>query len=130
MKEKDILKDDPLKNYIDHLKIEKAPEGFSLKLMSLIYMETKVAKEEKKYSIPLISWIVITILTCAALLLPTGSISISFFELPSDINLNLPELKTGFEIPDIIIPVLSGIVMLFLFDVLLKGLFRKRKYQD
>lgn len=130
MKAEDTFNNDPIRKYIDPGKIEKAPDGFSTKLMSLIYLETSIARKEKKNSVPFISWIVITILTGAAFLLPGNSLSFQFFEIPSDLMFKLPELKTGFEVPEVILPLLSGILLLVLLDLLLKGLFNKRKYQD
>lgn len=129
MKKKDIFEDDPLRQILDSLEIEKAPEGFSPKLMSLVYLEAKVHKKEKRNSVPIISAIVVAILSGAALLLPESSFPVDFFRIPENIIIRLPELKTGFEIPGILMPVMAGIILLIVFDAVIKEVFGNRKYQ-
>ncbi|HLN19968.1 MAG TPA: hypothetical protein VK213_02695 [Bacteroidales bacterium] len=130
MNKDDRFHDDRLREFIDPLKIEKAPEGFSPKLMSMIYLESPDVRKERKTPVPYISGIIIVVFTAAAFMLPESSFPISLFGRPLNFHIQLPELKFSFEMPDLIIPVLTGIVLLVIFDIVLKGLFNRRKLQD
>lgn len=124
MKRYDSETNDLLKNYLDKSLSEKAPEGFSPKMMSLIFLESKAIKKEKNYKIPVISCVLILILISISVALPESA---AFTSLFSSIDIRLPELRPVFRLPDICLHVFSGILLLVIFDLMLNSMFRHQK---
>lgn len=129
--EKDILK-----RYINSESIEKAPEGFSEKVMGHIQTEkAPVAATRKSLSRILVPAIYVTITLClilAAVIFAAPSDSLVFSTINkffTGINLKMPELAVSsipaLSMPAIIVYVLVGFFLLTLFDGALNRLFRR-----
>jgi hypothetical protein len=128
--------EDLLRQYINPVSIERAPEGFTSKTMTRIHIEARpvqvhyMLRMEK--IVPLISAAVVAGLIIAAVLTPaseTGTLGMSLLKKFQNIRLNLPELKFG-ELPDLNLPVwlvyiFIGIPILGLFDKVLSLLFKR-----
>jgi hypothetical protein len=131
-------KEDQLKQYIDPEGIEKAPEGFTVNVMTRIQMETvtmKVAgRLRNKSLIPVISVSLTVLLIVAALLIPgseTGSSLLPAANLIKDIKISLPEINLTsifrFNLPYQIIYVFIGVFVLTLLDRALYFAFHREK---
>jgi hypothetical protein len=127
-----------LRQYINQQMIEKAPEGFTSKVMTRIQIETKpivsTPKIRRWNMIPVVSVIITTSLILAAVLLPSGIKDRGIFAgFLNNQNINLPEL--GFNIDSILnlnLPVwvpyfFIAILILTIFDRALYGLFHRRE---
>lgn len=127
--------DDLLRQYIIPERSEKAPEGFTSKIMTRVQLETKVVeKAHSKNLVPLISAIVTTSLIVAALLIPgskTGKLTDTVMSLFRNINISVPsfDLSSLFSLslPSVTLYIVIGIFVLTLFDKALQGIFRKEK---
>jgi hypothetical protein len=127
--------DDFLRKYIIPERSEKAPEGFTSKIMTRVQLETKaVEKAHSKNFVPLISVIVTLLLIAAAFLIPgsqNGKLFDTATSLINNINIQLPsiDLSSVFSLtlPSITLYVVIGIFVLTLFDKALQGIFRKEK---
>jgi len=129
---------DPLRGFLGPGKEEKAPSGFTLRVMENIRMEAtpQVQKgiSRKISSIPAISLLVTVSLIIAALLIPEQKNDV-YSELISEsfrsIKITLPsiDLQSIFSsnLPEVMIWVLAGIIILTIFDRALKGLFQGQK---
>lgn len=131
--EKDILKE-----YIDPERIEKAPDGFSLKTMARVHIEAGTGPERERFLIrnlvPAVAGLITIILIALVILLPdtngtslirtivekTGIAGVSFPQFDID-------LLTGFSIPSIVSYLLIGIFMLLLFDRVLSLFFHRNR---
>jgi hypothetical protein len=131
-------KEDQLKLYIDPEVIEKAPEGFTVNVMTRIQMETvtmKVAgRLRNKSLIPVISVSLTILLIIAALLIPgseTGSSLLPVVNLIKNFKISFPEINLTsilrFNLPYQIIYVIIGIFVLTLFDRALYLVFHREK---
>jgi len=128
MRKKDIEKDDVLRNYINPGKRMEAPEGFSSKVMSHIYMETKPVKVEKNFLIPLIFAGVFLVLAIATVLfVPASSMVIPKFSLPVSFNFSFPELDSMTGIPPLIIYIVAAAIAIVVLDSALGIMFRKER---
>jgi len=127
--------DDFLRKYIIPERSEKAPEGFTSKIMTRVQLETKlVEKAHSKNFVPLISAIVTLLLIAAAFLIPgsqNGKLFDTATSLINNINIQFPsvDLSSVFSLtlPSITLYVVIGIFVLTLFDKALQGIFRKEK---
>jgi len=127
--------DDLLRQYIIPERSEKAPEGFTSKIMTRVQLETAVVKRERsKNLVPLISAVVTVLLIAAAFLIPgsqTGKLTDTVITLFRSINVSIPspDLSSVFSLtlPSITLYVVIGIFVLTLFDKALQGIFRKEK---
>ena len=129
---------DLLSSYINHEKIEKAPEGFTSKVMSLIETENEPVKAVewmRKISIVPVISVAVTILLIASVLLIPGTksdlMALPALELLKNIKITLPEIDlTSFfrlNIPVALLYGLIGILILSLLDRALYGVFHKEK---
>jgi len=132
--------DDPLSQYINSERIEKAPEEFTSKVMASIQTEAmplKTAGSFRKISlVPVISVSVTIILILTAFFIPdneTGSSFIPVVDLIKNIKISLPEFDIKsifrFDHPALLIYVFIGIILLTLFDIALNLLFHRRNSQ-
>jgi hypothetical protein len=127
--------DDFLRKYIIPERSEKAPEGFTSKIMTRVQLETKlVEKAHSKNFVPLISAVVTLLLIAAAFLIPgsqNGKLFDTATSLINNINIQFPsvDLSSVFSLtlPSITLYVVIGIFVLTLFDKALQGIFRKEK---
>jgi hypothetical protein len=127
--------DDLLRQYIIPERSEKAPEGFTSKIMTRVQLETEMAgKAHSKNLVPLVSALVTVLLIAAAFLIPgsqTGKLTDTVITLFRNINISIPspDLSSVFSLtlPSITLYVVIGIFVLTLFDKALQGIFRKEK---
>jgi hypothetical protein len=130
--------EDILRQYIDPERIEKAPEGFTSKVMSRIQLEKQpliVAHSiRRKNLVPLISSAIVILLFAAAFLLPgseSDSMSLPVLKLLKNIESSLPEINLSSmfrpTLPSILMYVIIGIFVLTLFDRALYGIFHREK---
>jgi hypothetical protein len=128
--------EDLLSRYINPEQIEKAPEGFTLKVMSLIETENEpvkvVVKMRKISLVPVISGAV-TILLIASVFLIPGNKS-EFIASPAlgvlkNLKISLPEIDLTslfrLNVPLSLLYGLIGILLLSLLDRALYGVFHK-----
>lgn len=130
--------EDLLKDYINPEYIEKAPEGFTSKVMSLIQVEpvpVKVpARVQVKNLVPLISCAVTIILIATAFLLPGNkddSMTLPAMEVFKNLKFVMPKIDIGnifsLNLPGTLIYVFSGLLILSLFDRALNVVFHREK---
>jgi hypothetical protein len=138
MNDKKKFDEDPLRKYITPQGIEKAPEGFTSKIMSHIHVDTKTAqvieKHHKTSPVPMISAFITVILIISAILIPgseSDSSEFMLFRFISNIEISLPSLDLtsafAYKIPDWIIYSVTTILILAIFDKLLSGFLRREK---
>jgi hypothetical protein len=127
---------DPLISYFDPKRIEKAPAGFTSKVMENIRLESVSAGRNGIFNrikpVPAISVAVISLLILAAFLLsgvqndPYGQF---VNEQIKNINFSLPvvDLSPIFNhnLPQVLIWALGGIIILSVFDRALSSIIRK-----
>jgi hypothetical protein len=124
---------DPLREFIDQDLVEKAPAGFTEKIMSGIQARQRTESssiKKKLISVPVIAATVTVLLILTAVLLGGAGTAIPVLKLPQTIKITLPELNLS-KIFSTSLPVISGyIVMAFLvlgfFDKALFNIFKRR----
>jgi hypothetical protein len=133
--------EDLLRHYINPGQIEKAPEGFTLKVMSIIRMERVplrlTSRIRSRNLVPVIS-IIVTILLIMSALFLSESNSDSFVNpvvnLIKNIKVTLPEIDFShifsFSFSASLIYILSGILILTLFDRILILFFHRDNKQE
>src|SRR5450759_2266534 len=115
--------EDILRQYIDPERIEKAPEGFTSKVMTRIQLEnqpSEVAQSVwRKNSVPVISGAVILLLLAAAFLIPgneADSMALPILKLFKNIKSSLPEVNFSsvfnLTLPSVLMYVFIGIFVL------------------
>lgn len=130
--------DDRLRQYVNPEMIEKAPEGFTSKVMAQIRMEPvpeiSVGKSTKRNPVPYISAAVTILLLVAAFLIPgnnSDATALPLLNLISNIKSSLPQFDLSsifrLTIPSVMIYVFIGIVILSLFDRALYAMFHREK---
>lgn len=130
--------EDRLKQYVNPEMIEKAPEGFTSKVMAQITMEpvsiTLAGRSAKRSPIPYISAAVTILLVIAALLIPgnkSDATAIPVLDLINNIKSSLPQFDLSsifrLSIPSVMIYVIIGILILSVFDRALYGMFHREK---
>jgi len=138
MNNQEKYKEDLLRQYINPERIEKAPEGFTSKVMTRIQIEAVPLKSagrlRNKSLVPVISTTVTILLIVAAFLIPgseTDSLALPVVKLIKNIKVSLPEIDLTsifrFNLPALLIYVFIGILILTLFDRALNGLFHREK---
>jgi hypothetical protein len=127
---------DILDRYIKPEKIEKAPEGFTEKLMTRIQLEevsySVIGLSFKKIKVPIISVLITATLTVSAILGPApdkDSVIFPILKPLSDLRINFPEIDfnilKGIVLPGWMIYVAIGIFMLAIFDRVLNRFFQR-----
>jgi hypothetical protein len=120
---------DILDEYVKSAGIEKAPEGFTQKVMHNIYLEKNAYKPvAKKSYVPFITVAVAGALISASMLIPVKTPEIiNKFLTVEKINLKFPDLNELIVLPKIILYVVAGVVILTCFDTFLRAMFQRRK---
>jgi hypothetical protein len=125
---------DILDRYIKPEKIEKAPEGFTEKLMTRIQevSYSVIGLSFKKIKVPIISVLITATLTVSAILGPApdkDSVIFPILKPLSDLRINFPEIDfnilQGIVLPGWMIYVAIGIFMLAIFDRVLNRFFQR-----
>jgi hypothetical protein len=138
MSNQEEFREDILRQYINPEKIEKAPEGFTSKVMTQIQLETVPVKNagilRNKNLVPLISTVITIFLVVAAFFIPGSeaeSSALPVLQIIKNIRFSLPEVDLAsilrLNIPASMIYVFIGILMLTLFDRALNVLFHRRE---
>ena len=138
MNNQEEFKEDLLRHYITSERIEKAPEGFTSKVMARVQVDTLplmvAEKSRKKNLVPYISSVVTILLIASAILIP-GSQSDSLvnpvLSLIKNIKFSVPEINLSsifqLTLPSVLMYVFIGILILSLFDRALYGIFHREK---
>lgn len=127
-----------MKDYFNTSEIEKAPAGFTEKVMTMVNLEPKPVKTREslrtRYLVPMISVVVTMALTAAVLLLPAASNDFPGMPLMHIVkNLSLPAVNINidslfrFVLPAYLPYLFISILFLTLFDRGLSGLFHRGK---
>jgi hypothetical protein len=136
MNKKEEYKEDLLRHYINPEKIEKAPEGFTLKVMSRIQVEKQlsaVSERSPKRNLVLVIFVAVTVLLLAVAILIPGNgsdqVALPVLKLLKSIKLSLPEYSLSsifrLTLPSVIMYVFIGILILTLFDRALYVIFHR-----
>jgi hypothetical protein len=131
-------REDPLRNYIIPEIIEKAPEGFTARVMTAVHKEPLPVRERILFSrrniVPAVSASFVIILILLAFLLPgsnNDTLLSPALDIFKKISLSIPEYDIrsflNFEIPPTLIYVLIGILILSLLDRALNLVFHREK---
>jgi len=138
MNNQEKYNDDLLRKYISPEKIEKAPEGFTSRVMAHIQIETIPSAVtgglKKKNLVPVISAVVTILLIAAAFLIPgseSDSLTSEVLDLIKSTKFSLPEIDLSsifrLNLPSVLIYVFIGILLLTVFDRALYGIFHREK---
>jgi hypothetical protein len=138
MNNQEKYKEDLLRQYINPERIEKAPEGFTSKVMSALQTEIlplmRAEKVKKKNLVPVISAVVTILLIASAFLIPgsqTDSLAKPVLSLIKNIKFSMPEINLSsiFQLtfPSVTMYVFIGILILSVFDRALYGIFHREK---
>jgi hypothetical protein len=128
---------DPLSAFINHEMIEKAPEGFTSKVMTMIQLEPKnIQNSHLKRERSIVPWVfagVIIMLVISSFLLPKNN---DLFSLPvlgilKRLDITLPSFDISkldlITLPGWVPYIIAGILILSVFDRALYGLFHRRE---
>jgi len=132
------FKEDPLRAYANHDSIEKAPEGFTSKVMTSIQLEGLSVKSNGKILntniVPLISLVVTLLFIVVAILIPEGDTNqyaIPTIKLIKNIKISLPDFNLipvlNINLPATLLYIFTGIVILAIFDRVLYRVFNGEK---
>lgn len=138
MNKQEKYEEDLLSRYINPEGIEKAPEGFTTNVMSLIKTENEPVKAApkpgKRSLVPVISGAVTVLLIALVFLMPDNKsdiMTLSALELLKNIKVSLPEIDMTSlfrsNVPATLFYGLLGILILSLLDRALYGVFHKEK---
>lgn len=136
MKRRDESEKDALLNFIDPEHIEKAPEGFTSRVMENIRFQPVPEKKSllgfRSYAIPVISALVVVLLVITALIVPgTSSTGFPFAEtlrsitVPS-VNISF-DIFSGISVPAWLPYMFLAILLLLMLDKALWGFFHREK---
>lgn len=131
-------KEDFLSQFINPERIEKAPEGFTTKVMTRIQVETEPVKVAGRFRnknlVPAISASITILLVVLAFLTPgrgDDSLALPVGELIKNIKIFLPDIDLtsvfSANLPALLIYVFVGILILSLFDRALNMIFHREK---
>jgi hypothetical protein len=120
---------DILNDYVKSSGFEKAPEGFTQKVMQHIYLERNAYKPVKKKNyVPAVTIAIAGVLIMASLFFPSNTPAIIERLLPAlNLTLKFPDLNNLIVLPKTVLYVIGGIVILTCFDALLRALFYRKK---
>jgi hypothetical protein len=138
MNNQEQYKEDLLRQYINPDRIEKAPEGFTSKVMTRIQIEAVLLKSAGRLRntklVPVIFTVVTILLVVAAFLIPGSEadpLALPVVELIKNIKVSLPEINLtsifSINLPALLIYVFIGILILTLFDRALNVIFHREK---
>jgi hypothetical protein len=132
------FKEDPIGRYFNPEMTEKAPKGFTEKVMGLVNLEARpmkaVSRHANKSYVPAISLAVILILTIVAFTLPSAGNELTPMPwMKMFHNIELPALKVNldsllkFKLPGYLPYLFISILFLSIFDRALSGIFHREK---
>jgi hypothetical protein len=138
MNNQEKYNDDLLRKYISPEKIEKAPEGFTSRVMMDIQIDTipstVAGRSQKKNLVPVISAVVIILLIATAFLIPgseSDSLTSQVLNIFRNTKFSLPEIDLSsffrLNLPSVMIYVCIGVLLLTGFDRALYGIFHRGK---
>lgn len=138
MNKQDKNNEDLLSSYINAARIEKAPEGFTSKVMARIQSDEVPVKASRRLwnrsRVPVISCTVTVLLIAAVFLIPGNKsdiMSIRALEILKNIKVSLPEIDlTSFfrlNVPVTMAYGLLGILILSILDTAIHGVFHREK---
>jgi hypothetical protein len=138
MNKSEEFNEDILSRYINPEKIEKAPGGFTEKIMTRIQIEKVTSPVTNSYlknlKVPLISGLITVALIVSAILVSATDMDSAIFSVLKpliDIRNSFPEINfdklTGFTLPGWMIYITLGIFMLSIFDRTLNALFHRER---
>jgi len=138
MNNQEKYQDDLLKQYINPDGTEKAPDGFTSRVMARIQMEALpsaiVTQSAKRNLVPAVSIAVTILLMVAALLIPGGKsdpLSLPLLNLLKNVRSSIPsvDLSSLFKLsfPTVMMYVFIGILVLSFFDRALYVMFHREK---
>ena len=128
MRKDDIVKDDALRKYLNPEEREEAPEGFSSKVMSHIYMEEKPVKQERSYRVPaLFGGIFLTLAIITVLFIPASTYIIPDFKMPLSFDFSFPEFKSFPRVTPGLIYFLIAVLAILILDSALGSIFRRER---
>ncbi len=128
----DLHNEDPLREYLDHEGIEKAPEGFTGNTMTRIGMEAGAVSFRRgilmQNRIPLVAGLVILLLVITAVVVPvdqTDTVFSTVIKAVNNLRMSMPDLNI-FKGINVSIPgwTLYGLFSIILIGVVDRGLFR------
>jgi hypothetical protein len=132
--------DDILNRYINSEVIEKAPDGFTARVMRSVQLEPVPLRPApaflRKSMVPLISVSVTILLILAAILLPgneTGKALFPAVNIFKNIKVSLPGFDLNsifrFNFPALVVYIFIGILILTFFDRVLNVFFHQKDGQ-
>lgn len=128
MRKDDVVKEDTLRKYMNPGKRVEAPEGFSSKVMTHIYMEEKPVKADKSYRIPLIfGGVFLALVIITILFIPASSYIIPDFKIPFSFNFSFPEFKSITRVTPGLIYLLIAVLAILVLDSALGTIFRRER---
>jgi len=138
MNKSEEFNEDILSRYINPERIEKAPGGFTEKIMTRIQIEKVTSPVTNSYlknlKVPLISGLITVALIVSAILVSATDVDSAIFSVLKpliDIRNSFPEINfdklTGFTLPGWMIYITLGIFMLSIFDRALNTLFHRER---
>lgn len=138
MNSQDKYNEDPLRQYISSEMTEKAPVGFTSKVMNRVRLEplpvNKAERSHKRNLVPVISLAVTIILIASAVLIPgsqSDSVTIPGLNVLLKTSFTMPDINLSsvfkFNLPSIIMYAFIGILVLTVFDRALYGVFHREK---
>lgn len=138
MNKQENYKKDPLREFIKPERIEKAPEGFTEKVMTIIQTDTQPVNSKERYRIdyivPVLSTVITIILIATALVIPAGTnepLAIPGLKLFQTVNnpafrINF-DFLSGLSIPAWLPYFFIGILFFLIFDRALYGVFKRER---
>jgi hypothetical protein len=138
MNKQENHKEDRLRQYMTPGNIEKAPDGFTSRVMTHVRLEAKTVpiseRSEKRNLVPAISATITVLFIATAFLIPHSqhdSLISPVLSFIKSIKSSMPELKSAsilrLTLPSVTIYVFIGILMLTLFDRAIYGIFRRER---
>jgi len=136
MNNKVNIENDILGRYLNREKIEKAPDGFSEKVMTLIRVEQSPVKIRSKFRTSLMVPLITAVITGGLILVSVlysspseSSVFAGIAEFFNDISISLPVIKLDkfqpFSLPSVVIYISIGFLGLSVFDRVLHRVFHK-----
>ena len=125
------MKDEELKNWLKHSMIEKAPEGFSKRVMEVISLEANKQAIKTKYTLPgkylLVVMFLLLVTSIVLSIVSPGSDVTELSKLRHYLDFDWPQLGFKSFFSNNILAYISATIALFLFlDYLFSG--KRRSY--